>query len=97
MGSLVAFPYVHYGQPILDCPWVTHMGPIRACPYGIGRIGPSHMGPILACYLGPTWVYYGQPIWACSYAQARIHATLGPYGLAIWAQHGFFMGIPIWA
>ena len=108
LGPCVIAIWAHHGffSGVPICPlWAAHIelsvgnpyGPIRACPYGLGRIGPSHMGPILACYLGPTWVYYGQPIWACPYAQARIHATLGPYGLAIWAQHGFFMGIPIWA
>ena len=32
---------------------------------------------------------------SCPYEQARIHRTLGLYGLAIWSPHGSFMGVSI--
>jgi len=52
----------------------------------------------------PTWVLYGRvhmclSVWnpcgsymsVSAYGQARIHPTLGPYGLAIWAPHGYLV------
>ena len=43
----------------------------------------------------PYGTYMG-PIWACTCWQARIHPTLGPYGIAIWAPHGSIMGLTVW-
>ena len=68
-----------------------------------------HTGPIWACYLGPTWVLYGRshmgvtvwdsywsymgvPIWV-----TRIHPTLGPYMIAIWATLGSIIGVSLCA
>ena len=74
---------VHYGQLILDCPYVIHMGPIRACPYRQTGIHPilrlnrfiiwAHLVPVWACpyvldRMGPIWILYGRPHMGNSYA-----------------------------
>ena len=44
------------------------------------------------------WTFKRKKTNGCGlFSGARIHATLGPYGLAISAPHGFFMGVLIWA
>ena len=59
MGLLSGPACVHYGQPILECPYVIHMGPIRACPYR-----QTGIHSILGLNRLTVWVHMG-PLWAC--------------------------------
>ena len=62
----------------------------------------AHMGFLSGPHMSPLWECpYGfdrmRTIWACPYGQARIHPTLGPYGIVIWAPQRSIMIVPIWA
>ena len=37
------------------------------------------------------------PLWVCSYGLVRMEPIGVLYELGIWAPHGSFMGVPIWA
>ena len=71
--------WVLYGFALMSLVSWLHMRPLWACPYWL-----VHMGPLLAW---PYGTHMG-PIRSCPYGQARIHPTLGPYGIAIWAHMG---------
>ena len=86
----------------VDSAYINYMFPLWAWPYDLGiwaspgSVMGLHMGkPLYIAHWGHMDLLSGPHIWVL-YGQARIHPTLVPYGLAIWASHESFMGVPIW-